>query len=161
MSGSWCSEAQTPISSWRIGTSWRTRQKSLRCRRVRRACTRGVTCWCVWHVRRLPRSPRFGAAHGAGSEFALSCDMRFGSRESDPGTIRSRCGSGARRRIRCARLCRADGPRKGLEVILCADDFSADLAERYGYINRAVPDEEIEAFVDSSLLGWRRSKNMR
>jgi enoyl-CoA hydratase/carnithine racemase len=48
-----------------------------------------------------------------------------------------------------ARLAGLMGRGRGLEVILGADDFSADLAERYGYINRALPDEEIEAFVDS------------
>jgi enoyl-CoA hydratase/carnithine racemase len=48
-----------------------------------------------------------------------------------------------------ARLAGLMGRRRGLEVILGANDFSADLAERYGYINRAVPDEEIVAFIDS------------
>ena len=48
-----------------------------------------------------------------------------------------------------ARLAGLMGRGRGLEVILGANDFSADLAERYGYINRAMPDDEIEAFVDS------------
>jgi enoyl-CoA hydratase/carnithine racemase len=48
-----------------------------------------------------------------------------------------------------ARLAGLMGRGRGLEVILCANDFPADLAERYGYINRAVPDDEIEAFVDT------------
>ncbi|WP_426610991.1 enoyl-CoA hydratase/isomerase family protein [Bradyrhizobium sp. McL0616] len=48
-----------------------------------------------------------------------------------------------------ARLAGLMGRGRGLEVILGADDFSADLAERYGYVNRALPDVEIEAFVDA------------
>ena len=48
-----------------------------------------------------------------------------------------------------ARLAGLMGRGRALEVVLGADDFSADLAERYGYINRALPDEAIEAFVDS------------
>ena len=48
-----------------------------------------------------------------------------------------------------ARLAGLMGRGRGLEVILGADDFPADLAERYGCVNRALPDEEIEAFVDA------------
>jgi enoyl-CoA hydratase/carnithine racemase len=49
-----------------------------------------------------------------------------------------------------ARLAGLMGRGRGLEVILGADDFPADLAERYGYVNRAaLPDEEIVAFVDA------------
>jgi enoyl-CoA hydratase/carnithine racemase len=48
-----------------------------------------------------------------------------------------------------ARLAGLMGRGRGLEVILGADDFSAELAERYGYVNRTLPDAEIEAFVDA------------
>jgi enoyl-CoA hydratase/carnithine racemase len=48
-----------------------------------------------------------------------------------------------------ARLAGLMGRGRGLEVILGADDFPANLAERYGYVNRALPDEEIEAFGDA------------
>jgi enoyl-CoA hydratase/carnithine racemase len=51
-----------------------------------------------------------------------------------------------------ARLAGLMGRGRGLEVILGADDFSADPAERYGYINRTLPDAEIEAYVDSFAL---------
>lgn len=90
-----------------------------------------------------------GRARGAGSEFVLSCDMRFASQER--GILgQFEVGMGAVPGGNpMARLAGLMGRGRGLEVILCANDFSADLAERYGYINRAVPDDEIEAFVDS------------
>jgi enoyl-CoA hydratase/carnithine racemase len=90
-----------------------------------------------------------GRARGAGSEFVLSCDMRFASRER--GILgQFEVGMGAIPGGNpMARLAGLMGRGRGLEVILGADDFSADLAERYGYINRALPDNEIEAFVDS------------
>jgi enoyl-CoA hydratase/carnithine racemase len=90
-----------------------------------------------------------GRARGAGSEFALACDMRFASRER--GVLgQFEVGMGAIPGGNpMARLAGLMGRGRGLEVILGANDFSADLAERYGYINRALPDDEIEAFVDS------------
>jgi len=90
-----------------------------------------------------------GRARGAGSEFVLSCDMRFASRER--GILgQFEVGMGAVPGGNpMARLAGLMGRGRGLEVILGADDFSADLAERYGYVNRSLPDEEIEAFVDS------------
>ena len=47
-----------------------------------------------------------------------------------------------------ARLPRLIGRGRALEVLLGADDIPGDLAERYGYVNRALPDAEIEEFVD-------------
>jgi enoyl-CoA hydratase/carnithine racemase len=90
-----------------------------------------------------------GRVRGAGSEFVLACDMRFGSRErAILGQFEVGMGAipGGNPMARLAGLM---GRGRGLEVILGADDFPADLAERYGYINRAVPDAEIEQFVDS------------
>lgn len=89
-----------------------------------------------------------GRARGAGSEFVLACDMRFASRER--GILgQFEVGLGAVPGGNpMARLAGLMGRGRGLEVILGADDFPADLAERYGYINRALPDEEIETFVD-------------
>jgi enoyl-CoA hydratase/carnithine racemase len=90
-----------------------------------------------------------GRARGAGSEFVLACDMRFASRERGIlGQFEVGLGTvpGGNPMARLAGLM---GRGRGLEVILGADDFEADLAERYGYINRALPDAEIEAFVDA------------
>ncbi|MCX4759501.1 transposase [Streptomyces sp. NBC_01275] len=41
------------------------------------------------------------------------------------------------------------GRSRSLEIVLGADDFDADIAERYGWINRAVPGSELDAFVDA------------
>lgn len=89
-----------------------------------------------------------GRARGGGSEFALSLDMRFGALGravlSQPevalGIIPG--GSGTQR------LPRLVGRARALEVILGCDDVPADLAERYGYLNRALPADELGPFVD-------------
>ena len=89
-----------------------------------------------------------GRARGGGSEFVLSLDMRFGALGravlSQPevaiGIIPG--GSGTQR------LPRVMGRARALEVVLGCDDLPADLAERYGYINRALPPDEIGPFVE-------------
>jgi enoyl-CoA hydratase/carnithine racemase len=48
-----------------------------------------------------------------------------------------------------ARLPRLMGRGRALEVFLGADDFPGDLAERYGYVNRSLPDAELDEFVDA------------
>lgn len=88
-----------------------------------------------------------GRCRGGGSELALSCDMRFAARgkailgqpEVGVGIIPG--GSG------CVRLPRLLGRGRALEIILGCGDFDADLAERYGYVNRALPAEDIDTFV--------------
>src|SRR5262249_44200692 len=90
-----------------------------------------------------------GRVRGAGSEFALACDMRFAARESaifgqfEPafGVIP---GAGA-----AQHLTRLMGRARALEVMLGAEDYDAELAERYGWINRALPANELEDFVRS------------
>jgi enoyl-CoA hydratase/carnithine racemase len=90
-----------------------------------------------------------GRARGGGSEFALSLDMRFGAIgkailsqfEIGGGIIPG--GGGTQR------LPRLIGRSRAMEVVLGGDDFSAELAERYGYINRALPAEEIGPFVEN------------
>jgi enoyl-CoA hydratase/carnithine racemase len=90
-----------------------------------------------------------GRVRGAGSEFVLACDMRFAARESaifsQPeqgfGLIP---GAGG-----IQHLTRLLGRARALEVMLSADDFDADLAERYGWINRALPAAGIGEFVRS------------
>ena len=51
-----------------------------------------------------------------------------------------------------ARLPRLMGPGRALEVLLSADDIGGDLAELYGYVNRALPDAELDAFVDALAM---------
>lgn len=89
-----------------------------------------------------------GRTRGAGSEFALACDMRFASRERALfGQIEAGFGvvpgGGA-----VQHLTRLLGRGRAMEVICSAQDYSADLAERYGWINRALPDAELDEFVN-------------
>jgi enoyl-CoA hydratase/carnithine racemase len=90
-----------------------------------------------------------GRATGVGSELALACDMRFASREK---AILSQWEVGAGLVPGggpMARLPRLIGRGRALEVLLSADDIPGDLAERYGYVNRAFPDSELDSFVDA------------
>ena len=90
-----------------------------------------------------------GRVRGAGSEFVLACDMRFAARESavfsQPeqgfGLIP---GAGG-----IQHLTRLMGRARALEVMLSADDYDAELAERYGWINRALPASTLGEFVRS------------
>ena len=90
-----------------------------------------------------------GRARGAGSELALACDMRFAARESaifgqfEP-AFGLLPGGGASQH-----LTRLMGRGRALEVMLSAQDYDADLAERYGWINRALPAGELGEFVGS------------
>ena len=90
-----------------------------------------------------------GRATGMGSELALACDIRFASREK---AILSQFEVGAGLVPGggpMARLSRLMGRGRALEVILSADDVPADLAEFYGYVNRSLPDADLDEFVDA------------
>jgi enoyl-CoA hydratase/carnithine racemase len=90
-----------------------------------------------------------GRATGVGSELALACDMRFASREK---AILSHFEVGAAvvpGGGPMARLPRLMGRGRALEVLLGADDIPGDLAERYGYVNRSLPDADLDGFVDA------------
>ena len=89
-----------------------------------------------------------GSVRGGSSEFVLACDMRFASRENtrlghpEVGVGVHPGGGGTER------LPHLVGRGRALEIILGANDFDGDLAERYGYVNRALPDAEFDRFVD-------------
>src|SRR5881409_1371273 len=90
-----------------------------------------------------------GRATGVGSELALASDMRFASREK---AILSQWEVGAGLVPGggpMARLPRLMGRGRALEVLLGADDIHGDLAERYGYVNRSLPDADLDEFVDA------------
>jgi enoyl-CoA hydratase/carnithine racemase len=90
-----------------------------------------------------------GRATGVGSELALASDMRFASREK---AILSQWEIGAALVPGggpMARLPRLMGRGRALEVLLTGNDIDGELAERYGYVNRAFPDAELDAFVDT------------
>ncbi|TDW90528.1 enoyl-CoA hydratase/carnithine racemase [Kribbella pratensis] len=88
-----------------------------------------------------------GRVRGAGSEFVLATDVRFASETAVLGQVEVGLGTvpggGS-----MARLTRLVGRARAAEIILGADDFPAALAERYGYVNRVLPDAELDAFVD-------------
>jgi len=132
----------------------------------------GLEAWPDILVR-LPRAPVVsiamirGRATGNGSELALACDMTFASREKallsqwEVG-IGMVAGGGP-----MARLPRQIGRGRALEVLLGSDDIGGELAEAYGYVNRALPDAELDAFVDalarriSSFDKWAISNTKR
>jgi len=114
----------------------------------------GMHAWLDFLVR-LSRAPVVsvasirGRARGAGSEFVLACDMRFASRENvtlgqfevATGLVP---GGGP-----MARLSRLMGRGRALEVVLVGDDLDGPRAEQYGYVNRTIPDSELEAEVEA------------
>jgi len=90
-----------------------------------------------------------GRARGIGNEFVLACDMRFASRQNaifgNPeigvGLVP---GGGA-----LEWLPRLVGRSRALEIVLSGDDFDADIAERYGWVNRTLDDDDLDSFVDT------------
>src|SRR5580658_3020837 len=108
-----------------------------------------------------------GRATGNGSELLLACDMTFVSREKallsqwevGVGMV---AGGGP-----MARLPRLIGRSRALEVLMGSDDIGGELAETYGYVNRSLPDAELDVFVDalaariSSFDKWAISNTKR
>src|ERR1700737_4789006 len=90
-----------------------------------------------------------GCVRGVSSEFVLACDMRFASRENtklghpELGVGLHPGGGGTER------LPHLVGRGRALEIVLGANDFDGDTAERYGYVNRALADAELDGFVDA------------
>jgi enoyl-CoA hydratase/carnithine racemase len=114
-----------------------------------RAGPTGMHAWLDLLVR-LSRAPAVsiasirGRVRGAGSEFVLACDLRFASRENSllgqfevgTGVVP---GGGP-----MARLPRLVGRGRALEILLVADDLDGPRAERYGYVNRAIADDQLD-----------------
>src|ERR1700750_611207 len=90
-----------------------------------------------------------GCVRGGSSEFVLACDMRFASRENtrlgqpEVGVGVHPGGGGTER------LPHLVGRGRALEIILGANDLDGKTVERYGYVNRALPDSELDGFVDA------------
>jgi enoyl-CoA hydratase/carnithine racemase len=114
----------------------------------------GLPPWPDFLVR-LTRAPFVsialihGRATGNGSEITLACDMSFASREKaiisqwevGVGMV---AGGGP-----MARLPALIGRNRALEVLLSSEDLRGEQAEAYGYVNRALPDGELDAFVEA------------
>jgi enoyl-CoA hydratase/carnithine racemase len=113
----------------------------------------GMPAWLDL-LARLARAPVVsicsirGRARGAGSEFILACDLRFASRENTLlGQFEVGIGvvpGGAP----MARLSRLVGRGRALEILLVADDLDGARAEQYGYVNRVIADDRLDAEVD-------------
>ncbi len=89
-----------------------------------------------------------GRARGVGSEFVLACHLRFASRENTV-LAQVEVGSGVHPGGGgIERLAHLVGRGRALEIIIGSDDFEGETAERYGYVNRAVPDAKLDDFVD-------------
>ena len=93
-----------------------------------------------------------GRTRGIGNEWVLACDMRFASRQSavfgNPEVgVGLVPGGGA-----MEWLPRLVGRSRALEFVLSADDFDADIAERYGWVNRSLDDNDLDSFVDALVL---------
>jgi enoyl-CoA hydratase/carnithine racemase len=93
-----------------------------------------------------------GRVRGIGSEMILACDMRFASREKalfghlEVGMGLLPGGGGTEYLPALAGYARA------LEIAVGADDFSAEIAEKYGWINRAFPDDALDAYVNNLAI---------
>jgi enoyl-CoA hydratase/carnithine racemase len=90
-----------------------------------------------------------GRTRGIGNEFVLACDMRFASQQSalfgNPEVgVGLVPGGGA-----LEWLPRVVGRSRAMEIVLSGDDFDADTAERYGWVNRALDDDRLDSFVDA------------
>jgi enoyl-CoA hydratase/carnithine racemase len=90
-----------------------------------------------------------GRTRGGGAEIALACDMRFASLERaifgqpEVGAGLLPGGGGIER------LPLLVGRARALEIILGSDDFNAATAANYGWVNRALPDDELDGYVDN------------
>jgi enoyl-CoA hydratase/carnithine racemase len=90
-----------------------------------------------------------GRVRGGGNEFALACDIRFASRDNtlfgqpEVGSGLLPAGGGIER------LAVLMGRARAMEVVVSSEDYDADTAQRYGWINRALPDGDLDAFVDA------------
>jgi enoyl-CoA hydratase/carnithine racemase len=106
-------------------------------------------------VLRLTKAPYItiasirGRTRGGGNELALAFDLRYASREKamfgqpEVGGGLLPGGGGTER------LPRFVGRDRALEIILSSSDYDADLAERWGWVTRALPDAELDDFVDT------------
>jgi enoyl-CoA hydratase/carnithine racemase len=89
-----------------------------------------------------------GRVRGIGSEFVQAMDMRFAGENAlfgQPETANGNLPGGGG----LERLPLLLGRARALEVALSSDDYPADLAERYGWVNRTVPDAELDGLVDT------------
>lgn len=90
-----------------------------------------------------------GRARAQGFEFALVCDMRFASREKALFSLVEAAGGSIPGGGGIEWLTRLCGRSRALEIVCGAEDYDADTGELYGFVNRSVPDAELDSFVDN------------
>jgi enoyl-CoA hydratase/carnithine racemase len=89
-----------------------------------------------------------GRTRGGGSEFALSCDLRYAGTKALFGQPEVGVGmlpAGGAIELLPAFV----GPARALEIVASSDDYDAEMAEHYGWINRSLPDDQLDDFVDA------------
>jgi enoyl-CoA hydratase/carnithine racemase len=115
---------------------------------------KGISVWTDLVIR-LSKAPFIsigairGRTRGGGNELSLAFDLRYASREKaffgqpevGGGVIPGGGGS--------EHLPRLIGRDRALEVILSSEDYDADIAERYGWVTRAIADKDLDSFVDA------------
>lgn len=89
-----------------------------------------------------------GRAWAQGFEFALATDMVFASRERAKFSLVEVGGGSIPGGGGVEWLSALCGRKRALEIVLSADEYSAELGELYGFVNRAVDDAELDEFVD-------------
>lgn len=90
-----------------------------------------------------------GRAWAQGFEFALAMDMRFASKEKAKFALVEVGGGSIPGGGGVEWLSALIGRSRALEIVLSADEYDADLGERYGFVNRSIPDAELDDFVDA------------
>lgn len=90
-----------------------------------------------------------GRARAQGFEFALACDMRFASREKALFSLVEAAGGSIPGGGGIEWLTRLCGRSRALEIVCGAEDYDADTGELYGFVNRSLPDAELDGFVDA------------
>ncbi|MYM80767.1 MULTISPECIES: enoyl-CoA hydratase/isomerase family protein [Duganella] len=89
-----------------------------------------------------------GRTQGGGNELTLAFDLRYASKEKaifdqpEVGIGLFPGGGGT------DMLTRLAGRDRALEAFLSGDDYSAELAEKYGWVTRAIPDAQLDGFVE-------------
>ena len=90
-----------------------------------------------------------GRARAQGFEFALACDIRYASREKALFSLVEAAGASIPGGGGIEWLMRLCGRSRAIEIVCSAEDYSAETGEIYGFVNRAIPDADLDTFVDN------------
>lgn len=90
-----------------------------------------------------------GRARAQGFEFALACDMRFAARKEALFSLVEAAGDSIPGGGGIEWLVRLCGRSRAMEIVCSAADYSGELGEIYGFVNRALPNDQLDEFVDA------------